>query len=67
MCFSVGDPQGLSVFYFAHRAVTGDVMILSTGKNDFVNNKFDRFRWSANTYETPEEIIAYLQELGVFG
>lgn len=56
----------MPVFYLALRAAKGDVMILSTGKNDFLNNMFDRFRWSANTYETPEEIIAYLRELGVF-
>ncbi len=42
-------------------------MIISTGKDDFVNSKFDKYRWSANTYETPEEINSYLVDLGVFG
>jgi len=42
-------------------------MILSKGKNDFINNCFDKYRWSANTYETSEEIFSYLQDLGVCG
>lgn len=42
-------------------------MILSTGKNDFRNNTFDKYRWSANTYETPEEILAYLHGLEIYG
>ena len=42
-------------------------MIISNGKNDFRNNMFDKYRWSANTYETAEEIIAFFREHGVFG
>lgn len=41
-------------------------MIISNGKNDFKNNTFDKFRWSANTYETTDEIIRCFRELGVF-
>lgn len=41
-------------------------MIISEGKNDFKNNTFDKYRWSANTYETPEEILACLHVLGVY-
>ncbi len=54
-------------FYFALVALNGDAMIISTGKDDFINNTFDKYRWSANTYETPEEINSYLRDLGVFG
>ena len=42
-------------------------MVLSKGNNDFRNNTFDKYRWSANTYETPEEIFACLHEMGVYG
>lgn len=42
-------------------------MIISTGKDDFVSNTFDKYRWSANTYETAEEIHSCLRDLGVFG
>ena len=41
-------------------------MIISNGKNDFKNNTFDKFRWSANIYETEEEIFACFCDLGVF-
>lgn len=40
-------------------------MIISSGKNDFVNNTFDKYRWSANTYETPKEIFEYLDSLNI--
>ncbi len=57
----------VGMFFFAQVAAKGDAMIISNGKNDFRNNMFDKYRWSANTYETSEEIIACLRELGVFG
>ena len=44
---------------------TGDYLIISKGENDFKGNCFDKYRWSANTYETPEEIFACFRELGV--
>lgn len=40
-------------------------MIRSKGENDFKENSFDKYRWSANTYETPEEIFACFRELRV--
>ena len=55
------------MLYFAQVAAKGDEMIISTGKDDFVNNTFDKYRWSANTYETAEEIHSCLRDLGVFG
>lgn len=42
-------------------------MIISKGNDDFKNNTFDKYRWSANTYETPEEILACLHGLGIYG
>ena len=57
----------VGMFYFAQVATKGDAMIISNGKNDFRNNMFDKYRWSANTYETSEEIITCLRALGVFG
>lgn len=42
-------------------------MIISTGKDGFVNNTFDKYRWSANTYETAEEIHSCFRALGIFG
>lgn len=42
-------------------------MIISKGKDDFINNRFDKFRWSANTYETAEEILACFHVLGIYG
>ena len=42
-------------------------MIVSNGKNDFANHTFDKYRWSANTYETPEEIFEYFDSLNIGG
>lgn len=40
-------------------------MIISAGKDDFINNTFDKYRWSANTYETSEEIHSCFHDLGI--
>lgn len=50
-------------YFFAQKVLYGDYMIISSGKNDFVSNSFDKYRWSANTYETPDEIFEYLDSL----
>ena len=42
-------------------------MIKSNGTNDFIDNNYNKYKWSANLYETAEEIHRFFTHIGIYG